>query len=149
MVHPICILLLCSLGLPPPGWLPKVFLWVRGFCQRNWQSTIAANTCLPHLFLSSNRITIFSKVNKKYSHTTTHRQLLTAPLAFCSNQEQEQLSVQCWCSFSSFPNIWPNHLHPPHKKHATSTLSSWTAKSDCLWQKHPMCSKFAIWGSQK
>lgn len=30
-----------------------------GFCQRNWQSTTAANACLPHLFLSSNTISIF------------------------------------------------------------------------------------------
>lgn len=147
MIPQICILLLCSLGLPLLGWLLEVFLWVRGFCQHNWQSTIAANMCLPHIFLSSNRISIFSKVNQTYTHRTAHGPLLTAPLAFHSSQEQRQVSVQCWCSFSSFPHIWLNHLHLPYKKHATSILSSWTAESNSPRQKHPVCSKFEILGS--
>lgn len=99
------------------------------------------------IFLSSNRISIFSKVNQTYTHTTAHGPLLTAPLAFHSSQEQRQVSVQCWCSFSSFPHIWLNHLHPPYKKHATSILSSWTVKSNSPRQKHPVCSKFEILGS--
>lgn len=43
----------------------SLMLTVRGifvgkvFCQYNWQSTIAANTCLSQLFLSSHRISIF------------------------------------------------------------------------------------------
>lgn len=70
MIPQICILLLSSLGLTLLGLLPEVFLWLKGFCYHNWQSNIAANMCLPHLLLSSNRISIFSKVNQKYSHTT-------------------------------------------------------------------------------
>lgn len=147
MTPQICVSLLCSRGLPLLGWLSGVFLWVTGFCQCNWQSTTAANVCLPHLFLSSNRISIFSKVNQKYNRATACGHLLTAPLAFHSSQEQEQVSVQRWCSFSSFPHIWLNHLHPPYKTHAASVLSSWTVDSNSPWQKQPVSSKFAIWGS--
>lgn len=88
MVPQLCIFLLCSLGLTLLGWLPGVFLWVKGFCYHNWQSTIAADTCLPHLLLSRKRISIFSKVNQKYTHTTAYGPLLTSPLAFHSCQEQ-------------------------------------------------------------
>lgn len=147
MIPQIRALLLCSLGLPFLGWVLGVFLWVRGFCQRNWQSTTAANACLSHLFLSSNIISVFSKLNQNHTHTTAHGPLLTAALAFHSSQEQEQISVQCWRSFSSFPHIWLNHLHPPYKKHATSILSSWIAGSNSLGKNIQCAQKFAIWSS--
>lgn len=147
MTPPACLSLLCSFRLPLLGWLPGVFLWARGFCQHNCQSTIAANICLLHPSLSSNRISFFSPQSwsKLLPHTCPW------PLADSSaghiSQEYEQISMQYWCGFTSFPHICLSHLQSSYKKRAISILSFWIVESNSPWQKHPVCSKFAIWGS--
>lgn len=72
MTPPACLSLLCSFWLPLLGWLPGVFLWARGFCQHNCQSTISANICLLHPSLSSNRISFFFFPPKLIKNTPTH-----------------------------------------------------------------------------
>lgn len=68
----------------------------KGFCQYNWQSTTAANTCLSQLFLSSNRINIFPNLIK---NTPTQLPMgpcwLLPPLSTAARNNSRFMSSVC------------------------------------------------------